>query len=87
MCSSDLALGRLCAHAGIPFMDEMLRWPPGPRDTDGVWAPHWYAAVEASTGFEPPPGDVLEVPTRYRGILDEASAIYAEMRSVGASGA
>ena len=23
----------------------MLAWPPGPRDTDGVWAPHWYAAV------------------------------------------
>jgi hypothetical protein len=31
----------------------MLSWPPGPRDSDGVWAPHWYAAVEASTGFEP----------------------------------
>jgi len=31
----------------------MLSWPKGPRDTDGVWAPHWYAAVEASTGFAP----------------------------------
>ena len=32
-------------------------WPgrPGRADTDGVWAPHWYAAVEASTGFGPPP--------------------------------
>ena len=20
----------------------MLSWPAGPRDTDGVWAPHWY---------------------------------------------
>jgi prepilin-type N-terminal cleavage/methylation domain-containing protein len=25
----------------------------GPRDSDGIWAPHWYAAVWASTGFEP----------------------------------
>jgi hypothetical protein len=76
------ALGRICAHAGIPFREEMLRWPPGRRDTDGVWAPHWYAAVEASTGFEPPPVGEVEVPARYRGILEEANAIYAEMRSV-----
>jgi hypothetical protein len=37
----------------VPFLTEMLAWPPGRRETDGVWAPHWYAAVEASTGFEP----------------------------------
>lgn len=76
------ALGRICAHAGIPFRQEMLRWPPGRRDTDGVWAPHWYAAVEASTGFEPPPVGEIEVPARYRGLLDEANGIYAEMRAL-----
>jgi hypothetical protein len=31
----------------------MLAWPPGPRASDGIWAPHWYAAVWKSTGFEP----------------------------------
>ena len=36
------------------FTDRMLSWPPGPRPTDGVWAPHWYDAVWRSTGFEPP---------------------------------
>jgi hypothetical protein len=76
------ALGRICAHAGIPFMDAMLHWPPGRRETDGVWAPHWYAAVEASTGFEPPPTGEVEVPARYRGILEEANGIYAEMRAL-----
>ncbi len=25
---------------------------PAPATSDGVWAPHWYAAVERSTGFE-----------------------------------
>jgi hypothetical protein len=30
----------------------MLSWPAGPRDSDGVWAPHWYDAVWKSTGFE-----------------------------------
>jgi len=46
-------LRRLCDWLGIPFTDRMLSWPPGPRDSDGVWAPHWYSAVWASTGFEP----------------------------------
>jgi hypothetical protein len=43
----------LCEHLGIPFTARMLSWPPGPRDTDGVWGPHWYAAVWSSTGFRP----------------------------------
>jgi hypothetical protein len=42
----------LCAHAGIPFTEAMLAWPAGPRESDGVWAPYWYDAVLASTGFE-----------------------------------
>jgi len=46
-------LGALCAKLGIPFSERMLHWPPGPRASDGVWAPHWYAAVERSTGFTP----------------------------------
>jgi hypothetical protein len=46
-------LRRLCDWLGIPFTDRMLSWPAGPRDSDGVWAPHWYAAVLESTGFEP----------------------------------
>ena len=43
----------LCDWLGIPFTDRMLAWPPGPRESDGVWAPHWYAAVWSSTGFAP----------------------------------
>ena len=43
----------LCDWLGIGFTDRMLHWPAGPRDTDGVWAPFWYDAVERSTGFEP----------------------------------
>ena len=35
------------------FSEKMLSWPAGPRDSDGAWAPHWYDAVNASTGFKP----------------------------------
>jgi len=47
-------LAALCAALDVPFREEMLAWPAGPRDTDGVWAPAWYAAVERSTGFGAP---------------------------------
>jgi hypothetical protein len=43
----------LCDWLDIDFTDRMLAWPPGPRDSDGVWAPYWYDAVLASTGFGP----------------------------------
>jgi hypothetical protein len=51
--SPAAVLAALCVRLGIPFSERMLRWPAGPRDSDGVWAPHWYQAVERSTGFEP----------------------------------
>jgi hypothetical protein len=44
-------LGALCAALGVPFDDRMLSWPAGPRASDGVWAPYWYASVHSSTGF------------------------------------
>ncbi len=47
-------LSALCVSLGIPFYPAMLSWAPGRRPTDGPWAPHWYHAVEASTGFGPP---------------------------------
>jgi hypothetical protein len=43
----------LCTWLGLDFTPRMLSWPAGPRDSDGVWAPHWYDAVVRSTGFEP----------------------------------
>jgi hypothetical protein len=43
----------LCDWLDIAFTERMLSWPAGERDSDGVWAPHWYAAVWRSTGFEP----------------------------------
>lgn len=46
-------LEALCEHLGVSFREEMLSWPAGRRDSDGVWAEHWYAAVETSTGFHP----------------------------------
>lgn len=45
------ALRALCDGLGMAYTDKMLHWPTGPKPYDGVWAPHWYSAVHASTGF------------------------------------
>jgi hypothetical protein len=66
-------LSRLCAALGIPWDSAMLSWKPGRRGTDGPWAPHWYAAVEASTGFGAPEGQPVE-------LMDEAGALAERCR-------
>jgi hypothetical protein len=70
-------LGLLCDAVGIAFSDEMLAWPAGPRDSDGVWAPHWYAGVEASTGFAPySPGAGDPLPDRLVPLLERCRPYY-----------
>jgi hypothetical protein len=72
-------LRALCAALGIPYVETMTSWPPGRRPTDGVWAPHWYAAVERSTGFAPYDPSPPDVPSRLRPLVDAARPYYAEL--------
>ena len=53
LAAPEAALRALCAALGVPFSAAMLSWPPGPRASDGVWAPYWYDNVLRSTGFAP----------------------------------
>jgi hypothetical protein len=72
-------LARLCEALDIPFLEQMLSWAPGPRPTDGVWAAHWYAAVEASTGFEPWRPKKVELPKALRPLLDACRPWYEKL--------
>ena len=72
-------LAQLCAALGIPFRAEMLSWKPGRRATDGIWAPHWYAAVEASTGFEPWRERRVELPRALGRLADECRPWYEKL--------
>lgn len=69
-------LTKLCEAVGIPFEEGMLRWPPGRRETDGVWAPHWYASVERSTGFGPYQPRDEPVPRELMGVYEECREAY-----------
>jgi hypothetical protein len=73
-------LTRLCAALGIGFDEAMLAWPAGPRDTDGVWAPAWYDAVERSTGFDRrPPSHAPKLADHLRAIADAARPHYERL--------
>jgi len=69
-------LAALCSAVSIGFEPAMLRWPPGRRDSDGLWASHWYAAVERSTGFMPPPQEEPRVPAELAWIAEAARPVY-----------
>jgi hypothetical protein len=64
---------------GVPFDDAMLSWPPGPRPTDGIWARHWYASVEASTGFAPYSPKKEPVPDHLVPTLAACQEIYDQL--------
>jgi hypothetical protein len=56
-------LAMLCTALGIAWDGAMLSWSAGRHPADGVWADHWYARVEASTGFgaaEPEPAPLAD---------------------------
>lgn len=69
-------LRALCGAIGIEFDPVMLNWPAGRRSSDGVWAPHWYDAVERSTGFGPPRTAMPELSDHERTVAEQCRAAY-----------
>ncbi|MEM9170889.1 MAG: HAD family hydrolase [Pseudomonadota bacterium] len=69
-------LSALCAAIDIPFSDDMLVWPPGRRESDGVWAPHWYDAVETSTGFRPYEDRAIDLTPDLQAIAEACAPSY-----------
>lgn len=73
-------LRRLCAAIDIPWDAAMLRWGPGLRETDGVWASHWYEAVASSEGFSPPPDAQPELDDGLDALLETAMPYYDQLK-------
>ena len=73
-------LRSLCNAVGVEFTDAMLSWPPGLRETDGIWAKHWYGEVAKSTGFEKSERrERPAVPDRLRNVCDRARECYERL--------
>lgn len=72
-------LRRWCERLRLAFDPCMLAWPPGPRESDGVWGRHWYANVWRSTGFEPYRPRDEELPDVLRPVVDECRPYYERL--------
>ncbi|MEJ7708015.1 MAG: HAD family hydrolase [Nocardioidaceae bacterium] len=73
-------LRALCDLVRVPFTERMLRWPAGPRDTDGVWARYWYDAVCRSTGFAAYEPRDVSLTGRGAEVAEECWPLYERLR-------
>ena len=69
----------LSESVGVEFSQSMLSWPAGLRETDGVWAGHWYREVAKTTSFHPYRPRHAEVPTHLREIYDRCRECYERL--------
>ena len=77
--SPERMLRLFCAAIGVEFDDAMLSWPPGLRDTDGVWAKYWYDDVARSTSFQPYEPKEGVVPDRLRELYQQCRQCYERL--------
>jgi hypothetical protein len=69
----------LCKLVGVEFSESMLSWPPGLRETDGVWAKHWYGEVAKTTSFRPYRPTDEQVAERLREIYERCRECYERL--------
>ena len=69
----------LCGEVGVEFNKSMLSWPPGLRETDGIWAKYWYGEVARSTSFKPYRPRPDEVPEHLREIQERCGECYERL--------
>ena len=73
-------LMKLCERIGIPFEEQMLSWPAGPRPEDGAWAPAWYHNVHRSTGFMTYKPKTTPFPDSLKPLLEESLPLYEQLK-------
>ena len=72
-------LSALCDRVGVEFTERMLAWPPGPRESDGVWAKHWYHSVHRSSGFQPYVAKTESLPGHLESLARECEPHYRRL--------
>ena len=72
----ERTLRLVCNAIGVKFDKAMLTWPPGLRETDGIWAKYWYDEVARSTSFQPYKSREGNVPDRLREIYERCQDCY-----------
>lgn len=76
----EATLRGLCEELDIPFDTAMLRWEPGPKPFDGIWAELWYESVHKSTGFKPARKYPEPFPLASYDLLEQSLPLYNWLR-------
>jgi hypothetical protein len=75
----ERTLRLLCIAVGVTFDKAMLSWPPGLRETDGIWAKYWYQEVARSTSFQPYKPRDGKVPAGFHEIYQHCQDCYQKL--------
>lgn len=70
----------MCEALNIHFDAGMLNWPTGKRDSDGVWASHWYHSVEKSSGFAPVAKQPFTLNQQQLTVVEEVTPFYEKLK-------
>ena len=82
ICAHDLqrdpkqTLTLLCDTLGVPFDPQMLRWPSGDRQSDGIWSTHWYDSVVQSCAFKSYKTNDEALPSHLLDVVQSCENIY-----------
>ena len=76
LSNSEQMTEAMCERLGIPFRTEMISWPKGERDSDGVWGKYWYDSVWNSTGFQEYKEKPVDLSDELQRIAEEADPFY-----------
>jgi len=82
LAAPEKMLSKLCQALDIPFDVNMLHWPQGLRDSDGVWATHWYHSVASSTGFSSVKPQKIQLTQQQQRVVDEVTPAYEYLRQL-----
>ena len=74
-----LMLRKLCNILDIPFLAQMLSWPIGERDSDGIWGEYWYKNVVKTSSFSKSSEKDEEFPEQFSSLLDECNTYYKQI--------
>jgi Sulfotransferase domain len=74
-------LSRLCEAVGTSFIDAMLSWSPGLRETDGIWAKYWYQEVQTTSSFQPYQPKNRPIPPHLADLVRSCEKLYQQLYS------
>lgn len=81
LLNPERVLKQVCKRLEIPFYNEMLAWPAGPKTEDGIWAKYWYHNVHKSISFTKYQPKTSKFPEHLNELYQESKALYDRLYS------